>query len=362
MDEKQRSCFVLMPFAEQFNEIYKEIYKPVCRENNVSCLRADEISRPGIITHDIVREILSADFILADLSSRNANVFYELGIAHQTGKNVILTCQQLSDVPFDVAGHRIILYEQNITGSKELKERLASAIRELLKFPASPEYEELPEEYDFFLDAKYVNWWEIQNGQRVDTEEEFLGLYFHVDRQVFSPSLRLTYSSYLISRFLRNLRGKKVLDLGTGCGALAIIAAKRHHADQVLATDIDPIAVNNAKRNVKGFRLSKKIDVVTSDMFECVSGRFDVIIANLPIAYYLESWKRLREDFPSMIPKLANGIAEHLADDGKAYFSWASFGDQLIVGEALEQAGLVSREFSEETFGVTWQVFEISRK
>jgi hypothetical protein len=121
-----------MPFAEQYREVYSEIYRPVCAANGLEIWRVDEISRPGSITRDIVEGILDADVVLADLTSKNANVFYELGIAHAVGNKTIMTAQDASDVPFDIANFRVIFYEQSISGSKKLKVDLDKAIKELL--------------------------------------------------------------------------------------------------------------------------------------------------------------------------------------------------------------------------------------
>lgn len=121
-----------MPFAEQYREVYQEIYKPVCARNNIDCWRVDEIARPGSITRDIVEGILDADIVIADLTSRNPNVFYELGIAHSAGNKTIMTAQSLQDVPFDIANYRVLIYEQSIKGSKKLAVDLERAIKDLL--------------------------------------------------------------------------------------------------------------------------------------------------------------------------------------------------------------------------------------
>lgn len=128
-----KKCFVLMPFDETYREVYTDVYKTVCAEHNIECWRVDEISRPGSITRDIVEGILDADIVIADLTSRNPNVFYELGIAHSIGNKTIMTAQSISDVPFDIANYRVILYEQSISGAKELRKKLGEAITELLK-------------------------------------------------------------------------------------------------------------------------------------------------------------------------------------------------------------------------------------
>lgn len=128
----QKRCFVLMPFTSALTEIYTDIYVPVCNANGLKPWRVDEIARPGSITKDIIEGILDADVIIADLTSRNPNVFYELGIAHATGNKTIMTSQTDTDVPFDIANYRVIFYEHTLTGSKELTGKLDLAIKELL--------------------------------------------------------------------------------------------------------------------------------------------------------------------------------------------------------------------------------------
>lgn len=132
MSEK---CFVLMPFAKEFKEVYEKIYKHVCKDNNIECWRVDERHSPGSITKDIIDGILDADMIIADLTAKNANVFYELGFAHSTGKPVIMTAQNKNDIPFDINSYRVIFYEQSITGRDELLEKLDLVIKDLLNTP-----------------------------------------------------------------------------------------------------------------------------------------------------------------------------------------------------------------------------------
>src|ERR1044072_158016 len=128
----EKKCFVLMPFQDRLKEIYSDVYVPVCLNNNIHCWRVDEIARPGSITRDIIEGILDADIIIADLTTRNANVFYELGIAHSTSNKTIMTAQSLKDVPFDIASYRVIFYEHTLNGSKELARKLDLAIKELI--------------------------------------------------------------------------------------------------------------------------------------------------------------------------------------------------------------------------------------
>lgn len=132
MATTEPKCFVLMPFDSQYHEVYEDIYRPVCKANGVTCWRVDEISRPGSITRDIVEGIFDADIVIADLTAKNPNVFYELGIAHCAGNKTIMTAQSMADVPFDIANYRVIIYDQTISGSKQLAKALDQTIKELL--------------------------------------------------------------------------------------------------------------------------------------------------------------------------------------------------------------------------------------
>ena len=111
--EKNR-CFVLMPFSENFNIIYGNIKKSL-HENEYICNRADEILGSKPIMNKILNEILKANYIIADLTSQNPNVFYELGIAHtfKDAQNIILITQRLEDIPFDIRHINNIIYEPN---------------------------------------------------------------------------------------------------------------------------------------------------------------------------------------------------------------------------------------------------------
>jgi hypothetical protein len=111
--EKNR-CFVLMPFAGKYDLIYGNI-KQVLTENGYICNRADELFGSVPIMSNVLNEILKAHFIIADLTEQNANVFYELGVAHsfKDAQNIILIAQQLNDVPFDIRHLSTIIYNES---------------------------------------------------------------------------------------------------------------------------------------------------------------------------------------------------------------------------------------------------------
>ncbi|HWB64952.1 MAG TPA: hypothetical protein VG603_15650 [Chitinophagales bacterium] len=125
--EKNR-CFILMPFQEQFDGIYGHLKKAL-NDNGYVCNRADEILGSKPIMNKILNEILKSHYIIADLTNQNANVFYELGIAHtfKDAQNIILITQKLEDIPFDIRHINNIIY------NKENIKYLTSGVIQTLK-------------------------------------------------------------------------------------------------------------------------------------------------------------------------------------------------------------------------------------
>ncbi|MBL8300720.1 MAG: hypothetical protein JNN30_20465 [Rhodanobacteraceae bacterium] len=77
---------------------------------------------------DILKNIHTADLVLADITRRNANVFYEIGIAHAIGKPVLLITQSIDDVPCDRRHRRVVLYDYTPRGCRTLENALSNNI------------------------------------------------------------------------------------------------------------------------------------------------------------------------------------------------------------------------------------------
>jgi hypothetical protein len=105
-------CFVMMPFAEPIGGYYKKIYEPAIEKAGLKPVRADnEIFGTGKIMDQVWSGINSAKVLVAELTTRNPNVFYELGIAHALRKPVVLVSSNDKDVPFDLHHIRVIYYD-----------------------------------------------------------------------------------------------------------------------------------------------------------------------------------------------------------------------------------------------------------
>lgn len=124
-------CFVLMPFSKEFTDLYEDIIKPTVSGSGFTPLRADEVFSTGVIIDDIWESINSARFLIADVTDRNPNVFYELGIAHALGKDVIIITKSINDIPFDTRHIRHIVYTFTPRGAKKLEDDLRLTIQRL---------------------------------------------------------------------------------------------------------------------------------------------------------------------------------------------------------------------------------------
>lgn len=128
----EKTCFVLMPFNEnKVQEIYEDFVKKTVVELGYTCNRADDIYGTTSIIEDIWKSINEAKFLIADVTGRNPNVFYEIGVAHTIGKNVLIISQDLNDIPFDLRHLRCIIYDNTPRGSQTLAEQLKLSIQKI---------------------------------------------------------------------------------------------------------------------------------------------------------------------------------------------------------------------------------------
>lgn len=129
-------CFVIMPFGGYFDQYYNDIYCTAITRSGMTPKRADDLYRPSNIVQDIWGYTKKAKIILADLSTKNPNVFYELGLAHAIAKPAILITETMDDVPFDLRSLRILEYDKNKPNwGDKLMLSIEAAIKETLKSP-----------------------------------------------------------------------------------------------------------------------------------------------------------------------------------------------------------------------------------
>ena len=101
-----------MPFAAPHGNYYEKVYKPAIEKARLKPVRADaEIFGTGKIMDQVWSGINAARVLVAEMTTRNPNVFYELGLAHALKKPVVLISSNESDVPFDLKHIRVIYYD-----------------------------------------------------------------------------------------------------------------------------------------------------------------------------------------------------------------------------------------------------------
>lgn len=121
----------MMPFDAGFNAVYEAIQK-ASSIVGLRCSRADDIWENPAIIQDVVALIDRSRIVVCDCSGRNPNVFYEAGIAHTLGREVILITQSEHDIPFDLRHLRYIRYLNNAEGREVLTRALQARMLTLL--------------------------------------------------------------------------------------------------------------------------------------------------------------------------------------------------------------------------------------
>ena len=126
-------CFVIMPISNQkdyddghFKLVYEDIIKPSIEANGMKSIRADETKNTNLIQLDILKRIIETPIAICDMSSKNPNVFYELGMRQAFDMPTVLIKDENTNAPFDISGLRYVTY------NKAMKHRdVIEAIKEL---------------------------------------------------------------------------------------------------------------------------------------------------------------------------------------------------------------------------------------
>lgn len=143
----EKDCFVIAPIGEaesdtrkRSDQILKHVISPALKECGYKPTRADQISEPGMITSQVIQHIVDDPLVVADLTERNPNVFYELAIRHAIRKPLVQIIKKGEQIPFDVAGTRTIHVDHHDLDSVEqAKTEIIAQVRALEKNPANIE-------------------------------------------------------------------------------------------------------------------------------------------------------------------------------------------------------------------------------
>jgi len=134
-----KTCFVIAPIGDsdsdvrkRSDQVLKHVISPAVEKCGYKAIRADQISEPGMITSQVIQHIIDDPFVVADLTGRNPNVFYELAIRHALRKPLVQLIKKGEQIPFDVAGTRTIHVDHHDLDSvEEAKEEIVRQIQAL---------------------------------------------------------------------------------------------------------------------------------------------------------------------------------------------------------------------------------------
>jgi hypothetical protein len=127
----QSDIFMIMPFREAYDSIYKNVIVPTVNDMNLTIKRGDEFNTvSGQIISEVWAAINACRLVIVETTEENANVYYELGIAHTLGKPAILITQgkKVEDFPFDIRHLRFIVYDNTTEGGEKLEADLKQSI------------------------------------------------------------------------------------------------------------------------------------------------------------------------------------------------------------------------------------------
>jgi hypothetical protein len=145
-------CFVIMPFGDpsvdhahfdKMENIYSEWIKPTVESiqspdppgNFLHCHRADKEVGPGDIVEHVMESLINSRMVIADLTGKNANVFYELGVRHAVSNSTILIAEGTEHIPFDLRTLRAIVYQYTPPGMIRFRRQLQEAVMSIVTAP-----------------------------------------------------------------------------------------------------------------------------------------------------------------------------------------------------------------------------------
>ncbi len=184
---------------------------------------------------------------------------------------------------------------------------------------------------------------------------ELQGVRLTLHKGVFFPDPSHTNSTSILLNAIPSMIGKSVLDMGCGTGVLGIYAAI-HGAKKVVLTDVKEEALSNTRENIELNEVTSVCEVITSNLFENVSGTFDYILGNLPIVD--GSWD-LDVTTVDLLKKFLTDSKEYLNSDGVVYFTWNSESDVLALRSFLKDNHFVYDEYEEEGSERIWYLFKV---
>jgi len=142
VSQKPGTAFVIMQFSDPYHQLYEDVIKRVAEAAGygyrLRAYHAGEVFGHGVILQDIIKGIVDARVIIAEVSEQNPNVYYELGYAHALNKPTILLAEKGKKPPFDISGYRHLFYDNSIAGKRKIEDGLRKHLEAIFHEPPSP--------------------------------------------------------------------------------------------------------------------------------------------------------------------------------------------------------------------------------
>lgn len=245
-----KKCFIIMPISDQdgyekghFNRVYKHIVQPACEKAGFVPIRADDENKTNYIVIDIIKKIIEADIVLCDLSAKNPNVLYELGLRQAFNKKSVLIKDIKTNRIFDIQGLRTIDYDDKLR-IDEVENSINSIAKSLTET-----FESDSNEINSLIQLLAIKPATIPNNVEISRESSLIleSLYdissrlSKLEKQEILPTFNDRQKKYAINRFKIDI-GEHIFD---GSGKLL---------GQLVDVDNDGIYI---KDNEKTFKIMK---------------------------------------------------------------------------------------------------------
>ncbi|MGB5919491.1 hypothetical protein [Arcobacter sp.] len=224
---KKKKCFIVTPIGTDNSEVRRAtdglidtVLEPLLNEKDFEVIVAHRIDSPGSITGQVIEHIINDELVIANLTTLNPNVMYELGVRHATRKPIISLAESGTNLPFDISDERTIFYKNDIAGVFDIKSKLSNMIDEAIldKEPDNPIYRVIKQnimkkvhpndDFQSYLVERLDEFERILKGKNKVKKDDFFVIELLLDK---IPSFKEVESivmeevrPYLIDKYLNN--------------------------------------------------------------------------------------------------------------------------------------------------------------